>query len=192
MFLFPVGGGSKKFEDWGGVKKFYDWEGYRFGGFIFAWGGRGASAPHYMPCLGVIYIASAYFFRLFCTALGYHLYFFMYISLSQTSVYCPQQMPLFVSFCQYLVPDFASLMFCQHVIGQSLSQASFSNINIKSSRTIILLSWTFLLTNKIYCVYSQGLEKFLFLCTNPIYSQNKNNFQKEPHHSCYIFCPSTP
>ena len=127
--------------------------------------------------------------KLFCTALAYHLCFFMCISLSQTSVYCPEQMPLFVSFCQYLVPDFASLMFCQHVIGQSLSPASFLNLSIKSCRSIILLSCTFLLTNKIYCEYSQGLYKFLFLYPNAIYSQNKNNFQKGQHHSCYIFYP---
>ena len=113
----------------------------------------------------------AYFFRFFCTALGYHLCFFMCVLLSQTSVYFPEQIPLFVSSCQHPVPDFASLMFCQHVIGQSLSPASFLCLSIKSYRTIIWLSCTFLLTNKIYSEYSQGLEKFLFVCHNPIHSR---------------------
>ena len=106
--------------------------------------------------------------KLFCTALGYHLCFFKCVSHTQTNVYCPEQMPLFVSFCQHLVPDFASLMFCQHVIGLSLNPASLLDISIKSCRTIIQLSCTILLTNKIYCDYSQGLVTFLFLCHSPV------------------------
>ena len=108
----------------------------------------------------------AYFFRLFRAAPGYHLCFFMCTSLSQTNVYCLEQMPLFVSFCQQFVPDFTSLMFCEPVIGQSLTPPSFLNLSIKSCRTIIWLSCTFLLTNKIYCEYFQGLNKFFFLCHN--------------------------
>ena len=106
--------------------------------------------------------------KLFCTALGYHLCLFKCVSHTQTNVYCPEQMPLFVSFCQHLVPDFASLMFCQHVIGLSLNPASLLDISIKSCRTIIQLSCTILLTNKIYCDYSQGLVTFLFLCHSPV------------------------
>ena len=111
------------------------------------------------------------------------LFFLMCVSLSQTSVCCAQQMLLFVSFCQRPVPDFASLMLCQHVIGQSLSPASFLNLGIKTCRTIMQLSCTFLVTNKN--------EKFLFLCHNPTYNQNKNNFQKGQYQSCYFFYPST-
>ena len=44
---FPVGGGSKKFEDWGGgLKKFRTGGGYRFGGGYFCWGVGGGSVPH--------------------------------------------------------------------------------------------------------------------------------------------------
>ena len=39
-FLFPVGGGSKKFDDWG-LKNFR-----AGGGNRFEW----ESVPHYMPC----------------------------------------------------------------------------------------------------------------------------------------------
>ena len=41
--LFPVGRGSKKFEDWGGGVKMLG-----LGWGIFA-GGGGGSVPHYMP-----------------------------------------------------------------------------------------------------------------------------------------------
>ena len=126
----------------------------------------------YLHCNGLLFQVVVHF-----PGIRY-LFFFMCVSLSQTSVYRPEQMSLFVSFCQHLVPEFASLMFCQHVIGQSLSPASFLNLSIKSCRTIIQLSCTVLLTNKIYFQYSQELEKFLFICYNHIYSQNKNNFQK--------------
>ena len=60
-------------------------------------------------------------FRLFCTALGYHLCVFWCTTLSQNSDHCPEQIKLFVSFCQHLVPD---LILCQHDIGQSLRPAS--------------------------------------------------------------------
>ena len=83
-----------------------------------------------LNCIGLLFQ-----FVLHCS--GIPSLFFMCISLSQTSVYCPAQMPLFVSFCQYLVPAFASLMFCKHVISQSLSPVSFLNLSIKSCRTII-------------------------------------------------------
>ena len=127
----------------------------------------------------------AYFFRLLCISLGYHIcFFFMCVSLSQTSVYRPEQMPLFVSFCQHLVPDFASLMFCQHVIGQSLSPASFLNLSIKNCRTIIYLTCIFLLTNKIYCEYSEGLEKLLFLATILYVVKTKMTFKK--HNITYV------
>ena len=111
--------------------------------------------------LGVIQIVLAYFLVVFV---------FLCVLLSQTSVYCPEQMPIFFSFWQHLVSDFASLMFCQHVIGQSLSPASFLNLTIKNCETIIWLSCTSLLTNKIYCGYFQWLDKFLLLCHHPVYS----------------------
>ena len=63
-------------------------------------------------------------FRLFCTALGYHLCVFWCTILIQNSDHCPEQIKLFVSFCQHLVPDFANLILCQHDIGQSLKPAS--------------------------------------------------------------------
>ena len=99
------------------------------------------------------------------------------------------------SFC--LILPVPCSRFCQFDILSayhwSVTQTSlFLNFSIKSCRTMIQLFCTFLLTNKIYCEYSQGLEKFLFLCHDPIYSQNKNNFQKRQHHSCYIFYLSTP
>ena len=59
---------------------------------------------------------------------------------------------------------YASLMLCQHVIGQSLSPASSRNVSTKSWGTIIQLSCTILLTKKIYCKYSQGQKKVLFHC----------------------------
>ena len=132
----------------------------------------------------------AYFFRLFYTTLRYPSLFLLCVSRLVRPVSIVQVL-LSVSFCQHLVPDFASLMFCQHVTGQSLSPASFLNLSIKSCRTIIYLSCTVLLTNKIHFEYSQGLEKFLFIYHSHIHSQNKNNFQKGQHHSCYIFYPST-
>ena len=79
-------------------------------------------------------------------------------------------MPHFISFCQHFVPDFPSLMFCQLVIGQSFSPASFLNLSIKSCRTIIELPCTFLLNNKLYCECS--LEKFLFYATIIYYSRD--------------------
>ena len=80
--------------------------------------------------LGIIYIVLGLLFMWFCTALGTIFVYFLCASLSQISVYCPEQMLLFFlshfssTFLQILF--FASLMFCQYVIGQSLSPASFS------------------------------------------------------------------
>ena len=46
---FPVGGGSKKFEDLGG-EKVLGLGGYRFTRGYFCWGGGGA-VPHYKQCI---------------------------------------------------------------------------------------------------------------------------------------------
>ena len=43
-FLFPVGGGSKKFEDWGRLKNFRTGRGYQFGDGDGE-GGGGVSTP---------------------------------------------------------------------------------------------------------------------------------------------------
>ena len=84
----------------------------------------------YLKCIGLLFQVFFYCSRI-------HFCFFICVSLSQISVQSPEQMPLFVSFCQHLFPDFASLMFSQHVIDQSLSPASILNLSIKSCRTII-------------------------------------------------------
>ena len=51
---FPVGGGSKKFEDWGkeGGLKILGLGGVIDLGGYFSWGG--GSVPHYMPCVHTV------------------------------------------------------------------------------------------------------------------------------------------
>ena len=112
--------------------------------------------------LGVIQIVFFYFFRLFLQV--YHLCLFMCVLLCQISVYSPEQMPLFVSFCQHLVldPFFANLMFCQHVIRQSLSPASFLSLSIKRCRTINRLFCTFLLKKCIVNILKDQRDFYFY------------------------------
>ena len=134
--------------------------------------------------LGVIYIAMAYFSRLLCISLGYHICFF-YVCLAQSDQCISSRAD--VSFC--LILPAPCSRFCQFDVLStchwSVTQPSLLfKSQYKNCRTIIQLTCTFLLTNKIYCEYSEGLEKLLFLATILYVVKTKITFKK--HNITYV------